>query len=96
MSLLEVLEGKKVEDFTREELVSLANENEISFKETSKDSTIFNKLVKFVSAPKTIKIKVLSPLAGKYLLSHNIGEVVSMEEKQATELVENKDAEFVK
>ena len=45
---------------------------------------------------KTVKIKILEPVAGKYLLSHNVGEVVSMEEKQASVMVENKDAEFVK
>tara|TARA_R110001632_G_scaffold137804_2_gene253408 strand:+ start:3422 stop:3571 length:150 start_codon:yes stop_codon:yes gene_type:complete len=45
---------------------------------------------------KEVKIKILKPVAGKYLLSHNVGDVVSIEAKQATELVENKDAEFVK
>lgn len=49
-----------------------------------------------MAKPKTVKIKVLEPLAGKYLLSHNVGEIVTMEEKQAIILVENKDAEFVK
>lgn len=96
MNLSEILEGKTVEDFTKEELVDLANSNEISFKESSKESTIFNKLVKSLSASKQVKIKILEPVAGKYLLSYNVGEIVSIEEKQAEVMVENKDAEFVK
>jgi hypothetical protein len=96
MNLSQILEGKKVEDFTREALEDLANDNAISFKDNAKDTTIFNKLVKSLSAEQTLKIKILEPVARKYLLSHNVGEEVEIEAKQAQVMVENKDAEFVK
>lgn len=96
MNLSEILEGKKVTDFSREELIELANVNEISFKENSKETTIFNKLVKLSKQVEEVEVRILEPVAGKYLLSHNVGEVVSMDANQAAVLVENKDAEFVK
>lgn len=49
-----------------------------------------------MAKPKKVKIKILKPVAGKYLLSHNVGDTVSIDAKQAEEIVENKDAEFVK
>ena len=45
---------------------------------------------------KLVKIKILLPLAGMYLLSDNKGDVVSYPEALASELVESKHAEFVK
>lgn len=45
---------------------------------------------------KTVKIKILKPVAGRYLMSANIGDTISIDENQAAEMVENKDAEFVK
>ena len=45
---------------------------------------------------KTVKIKILNPVAGKYLMSANVGDTISIDKNQAEELVENKDAEFVK
>lgn len=43
-----------------------------------------------------IKIKILEPVAGKYLMSANVGDIIEISFNQASELVENKDAEFVK
>lgn len=45
---------------------------------------------------KNKKVKILLPIAGRYLLSANVGDVVSYPETLATELVEDKFAEFVK
>lgn len=44
---------------------------------------------------KTLKVKILLPVAGVYLLSDNVGDVVSYAEPLATEMVESKHAEFV-
>ena len=49
-----------------------------------------------MAAPKKIKVKILLSVAGKYRLSHNVGDVVSMEAKQANVLIEDKYAEEVK
>ena len=49
-----------------------------------------------MAKPKKVKIKILNPVAGQYLLSYSVGEIVSHDAKQAAEMVENKDAEFVK
>lgn len=45
---------------------------------------------------KTAKIKITSPVAGKYLLSANVNDVIEIDANQAAEMVENKDAAFVK
>lgn len=45
---------------------------------------------------KLVSVKVLLPLAGKFMLSDNVGDVVAYPEALATELVESKYAEFVK
>lgn len=47
-------------------------------------------------SPKLIKIKFLLSPTGKFDLAYHIGEEGEFEEKQATELVEAKYAEFVK
>ena len=46
--------------------------------------------------PKTLKIKILIPVAGKFQLSFNVGEIYTVEYKQATELIEAQYAEIVK
>ena len=46
--------------------------------------------------PKTLKIKMLLPVAGKFLLSFNVGETYTVEYKQAKELIEAQYAEEVK
>lgn len=45
---------------------------------------------------KKVKVRILIPLAGKYLLSPSKGDIVSYPEAFANELVEDKYAEFVK
>jgi len=45
---------------------------------------------------KKIKIKILLPIAGVYLLSDNVGDVVSYPEALATEMIESKHAKIVK
>lgn len=49
-----------------------------------------------MAKPKKIKIKILNPVSGTYLLSHNVGDVILIDSNQASVMVENKDAEFVK
>lgn len=44
---------------------------------------------------KTVKIKFLKSPAGKFLLSYRVGQVVEMEEKQASEIIEAGYAEKV-
>lgn len=51
---------------------------------------------KRVAKPKTKKVKILLPVAGRYLLPDNVGDVVAYPESLATQLVEDKYAEFVK
>lgn len=38
---------------------------------------------------KTIKVRITAPVAGTYLLPYYVGQEVSIEEKQALELIEN-------
>ena len=45
---------------------------------------------------KKVKKKILKSVSATYLLPYSVGEIVSIEEKQAEVMVENKDAEFVK
>jgi len=42
------------------------------------------------------KVKILKSVAGRFGLSHNIGDVISFEEKQASEIVESGFGEYVK
>tara|TARA_R110002074_G_scaffold331407_1_gene501805 strand:- start:1542 stop:1838 length:297 start_codon:yes stop_codon:yes gene_type:complete len=95
MALLEILKDKKVSDFTKEELIGLANEFGVPYKKTNKDVTIFSNLVNFVETSKEVEIKILLPVSGLYLLSYSVGDVVMHDANQAAEMVENKDAEFV-
>ena len=96
-SLSEILEGKKAADFSREDLEKLATENEIKFSKTTKDATIFKNLKKSLEvSEELVEVKILLPVAGRYLLSANVGDVVSYPETLATELVEDKFAKFVK
>ncbi|TVZ55604.1 hypothetical protein OD91_0859 [Lutibacter sp. Hel_I_33_5] len=53
-------------------------------------------MAKQVNKSKGLKIKILLPVAGKYFLSANVGDVVSYPKALAEELVEDKYAEFVK
>ncbi len=55
----------------------------------------FLKKCKMAKAKK-IKIKILLPIAGVYLLSDNVGDVVSYPEALATEMIESKHAKIVK
>lgn len=36
---------------------------------------------------KSIKVEILGPVAGKFLLPYNVGQVVTLESKQAEELI---------
>jgi uncharacterized membrane protein len=45
---------------------------------------------------KKLKVRALLPLAGKFLLSYDPGQVFSIAENQANEIVEAKYGEFVK
>jgi hypothetical protein len=44
---------------------------------------------------KTLTIKILKPIAGKYLMSDNVGDIISIDADQAAQMVENHDAEIV-
>jgi len=46
--------------------------------------------------PKTIKVKILLPVAGKFNLAHDVGKEYVMEAKQANELIDAAYAEKVK
>jgi hypothetical protein len=96
-NLSEILEDKKAADFSREDLEKLANENEIKFSGTTKDATIFKKLVALTEvAVEYVEVKFLLSPTGKYHLAYNVGEIGSLAKPLATELVEDKFAEFVK
>lgn len=45
---------------------------------------------------KNKEIRILLPVAGRFLLPYNVEQVVSLEEKQAQELIDAKYAEEVK
>jgi len=45
---------------------------------------------------KTAKVKFLLSPTGEYNLAYNVGEVATLPEPLATELVENKYAKYVK
>lgn len=49
-----------------------------------------------VETPGFIKIKVLKPLAGLFLLPENEGAILEIAETQANEIVESGYAEFIK
>lgn len=49
-----------------------------------------------VEKQELIKVRILLPVAGKFLLAYNVGQEVELPENQAKELVEVKYAEFVK
>ena len=49
-----------------------------------------------MAVTKKIKVKIVLPVAGKFLLSHNIGDIVSIETKQAQELINSGYAKKVK
>lgn len=100
MSNLEnLLKDKTVEDFTREQLEQMANDHGISFEKTSKDGTVFKKLVASFSEEKQevelLKVKFLLSPSGKFLLPYSVGEEVDLPEPLATELIEAKYAEKV-
>ena len=46
--------------------------------------------------PKTLKIRIVLPVAGKFHLSLNVGQVYELEAKKAQELIEAFYAELVK
>lgn len=49
-----------------------------------------------VEHPKTKKVKILLPVAGRYLRSENVGDVVELPIALAEEMIEDKYAEAVK
>lgn len=59
-------------------------------------SATYNKIMKAKKENKqtTLKIRFLLMPAGRFLLTHNIGDVVEMEAKQANELIEAAYAEL--
>lgn len=44
----------------------------------------------------TTKVRILLPVAGRFLLPYNVGQVVAIEKKQAQELIDTQYAEAVK
>ena len=46
--------------------------------------------------PKTLKIRIVLPVAGKFHLSMDVGQVYEMESKKAQELINAYYAELVK
>jgi len=46
--------------------------------------------------PETKKIKITKPVAGRFNMTENIGDVIEINEKQAEELVDFGYAEYVK
>ena len=60
-----------------------------------------NELVRKANGPKaaqpeTKKIKITKPVAGRFNMTENIGDVIEINEKQAEELVDFGYAEYVK
>lgn len=39
--------------------------------------------------PKKVKVRILKPVAGKYKLSASVGKTISVEAKQAKEMIES-------
>lgn len=75
-----------------------ADEKAIAEKEVA-DAQLVVDEIKKASKPekaKTVKVKALEHLSGKYGLAWSAGQEFECEEKQAKELVANKDAEYLK
>lgn len=45
---------------------------------------------------KTLKVKILLPVAGKFKMTQDVGKIYNIEAKQAQELIDAKYAELVK
>lgn len=87
----------------REELDLRAIDLKLEVTGTWKDSTVRSKIVqklfpkdKSLNQSKKIKVKILLPVAGRFLLSYAVDEIVLMKSKQALELIDLKYAEAVK
>lgn len=97
MSLKSKIENKSVKDFSRKELENLAKEHQIQFKESNKDATIFNKLVKkSKQTTELVEVRFLLSPTGRYNLAYNVGDIGLLAKNLANEVVEDKYAEFVK
>lgn len=99
------------EESTREQILeaveAVVGGLEASLEQASKNIESLEKQVKELQAPASkvvqkkvnkqgqVKIKILHPVTGKFLLPYNVGQVVSLDEKQADELVEARYAEYV-
>ena len=49
---------------------------------------------KKVSAKGEVKVRILLPVAGRFMLPYNVNQVVSLPEKQADEIVETRYGEY--
>ena len=85
------------------ELTKVSNEalevqtstNEDVTEKTAKDEVVIVVKTENAKKEKVVKIKILLPVAGKFLLPYNVGQIVKLSENQANEIVEAKYAEFV-
>ena len=83
---------------TLAEKTTLLNENEAlkakiaELSETDTDS----KSNRTVNKKGEVKIKIIAPVAGKFLLPYNVGQEVFHQANQADEMVETRYAEYVK
>lgn len=85
----------------REELNEKSLSLDLKISANAKDDTVRNKIVESIFNEEALdgsmlKVKILLPVAGRFLLSYKVGEEVEIEEKQAQELIEAKYAEAVK
>jgi hypothetical protein len=70
--------------------------NEDATEKTALDEVAIPVKTENAKKEKVVKIKILLPVAGKFLLPYNVGQIVKLSENQANEIVEAKYAEFVK
>lgn len=93
------------EELTREEVLASVEGYVSSIEaQIQEQSALIVELQKAPVAPASLKkvdkkglvrVKIVHPVTGKFLLPYNVGQVVSLDEKQADELVEARYAEYV-
>lgn len=93
---LEVKEKAATE--TLAEKTTLLNENEALKLKLAELTTVTgdSELNRIENEKGDVKIKILAPVAGKFFLPYNVGQVVYHPAQQADEMVEARYAEYVK
>lgn len=65
----------------------MAKKKTATAKHINKETAEANDPRKQVKASGTMKIKITGPIAGRFSLSANVGETISIEKKQAEEII---------